>query len=420
MQSRFAVAVLFSVSCVGVWAQPASVSQIAGTVQDSSGLAVADAQVKVTQTATGLTRTAVSNSDGGYVLPSLPVGPYRMEVTKSGFSTFVQTDIVLQVDSNAVLKVGNVSEQVVVEAAATMVETHSTGVGQVVDSQRISEIPLNGRYATDLIYLVGAAAPAPVADLVSAKNYPNEAVVSVAGGQATGTTYLLDGGTHNDPFNSLNLPLPFPDALQEFKVETSALPAQYGQHAGGAVNAVTKSGSNQYHGNLFEFVRNYKFNSRNPGAVARDSLKRNEFGGTFGGPILKDKLFFFLGYQGNIQRSNPTASFANIPTPAMISGDFTAYTSAACQGGKAVTLKAPYVNNVLPTSFISSVAVKMMSHYPVTATDCGPDRLRRGAESGRAHGRGARRLPVKRQAIAILRYLVTHSLQPSLSMERIR
>ena len=231
------------------------------------------------------------------------------------------------------------TQQVQVEASATMVETRSSGVGQVVDQQRVVDLPLNGRYATDLIFLAGASAVAPNADLVSSKNYPNEAPLSIAGGLATGTTYLLDGGTHNDPFNNLNLPLPFPDALQEFKVETSALPAQYGQHSGGAVNAVTKSGTNAVHGDAFEFVRNYDFNSRNPAALVRDSLKRNQFGGTLGGPIRKDKLFLFLGYQGNIIKSNPVSAFSFIPTPAMQTGDFSTITSPRCNNGKQIQLK---------------------------------------------------------------------------------
>jgi len=364
-----------ALATASLWAQ--NTAQITGTVQDSSGSAVPGAQIQVTQTDTGLVRTAVTGTDGAYVLPSLPVGPYKLEVKKEGFATFVQSGIVLQVDTNptiaVTLKVGSISEQVEVQASAAMVETHSTGIGQVVDQQRVVDLPLNGRYATDLVLLAGAAAIAPNADLVSAKNYPNEAVYSVAGGQAIGTTYILDGATHNDPFNNLNLPLPFPDALQEFKVETSALPAQYGQHSGGAVNGVTKSGSNELHGDVFEFVRNYIFNARNPGALARDSLKRNQFGGTLGGPVKHDKLFFFLGYQGNIIRSNPTSSFAIIPTPLMLTGDLTTYTSATCQGGKPVTLKAPYVNNVLPPSLLSPVALKMMTYYPPTSDPCGKE-----------------------------------------------
>src|SRR6058998_4019227 len=146
-----------------------------------------------------------------------------------------------------------------------------------------------------------------------------------------GLVYILDGGTHNDPYNNLNLPLPFPDALQEFKVETSALQAQYGQHSSAAVNAVTKSGTNEFHGDLFEFVRNGAMNARNAFAPKRDSLKRNQFGGTLGGPIVKNKLFFFGGYQGTITRSDPPETIRFVPTAQMLAGDFTALVSTACR-----------------------------------------------------------------------------------------
>lgn len=193
---------------------------------------------------------------------------------KQGFSTYVQSGIVLQVATaptiDPVLNVGTVSESVQVEAAAAMVEANSTGVGQVVNQQQVLELPLNGRQVTQLITLAGGSntvqagfGPAPsVGNLMSSKNYPNEVLGSIAGGMLNRTTYLLDGGTHNDVLNNLNLPLPFPDAVQEFKVETSALPAMYGQHSGGAVNVVSKSGSNEFHGDAFEFVRNGDFNAR--------------------------------------------------------------------------------------------------------------------------------------------------------------
>jgi len=233
--------------CAAVWGQ-GSTSQINGTVRDSSGLTVPGASVKVTQTATGAARTVTSGADGTFVLPNLPIGPYMLEVTKDGFSKYVQSGIVLQVDSNptidAALKVGSVTEQVLVQADAAMVETHSTGVGQVVDAQRVAEMPLNGRNPIELVFLAGMASTAGGStNLNSVRNYPT-VIVSVAGGQGNGITYLLDGASHQDPYNSASLPLPFPDALQEFKVETSALPAQYGYHSGAAVNAVTKSGTN--------------------------------------------------------------------------------------------------------------------------------------------------------------------------------
>ena len=193
---------------------------------------------------------------------------------------------------------------------------------------------------------------APAADLNTNKNYPT-VTISVAGGLANGMTYVMDGGTHNDPFNNLNLPMPFPDALQEFKAETSALPARYGHHAASAVNIVTKSGTNKFHGDLFEFVRNYKFNARNFFAAQRGSLKRNQFGGALGGPVRQNKLFFFGGYQGKIERSNPGTTISFAPTAAMRGGDFTAFASAACNGGAARTLAAPFVNNKLDPSKIN-------------------------------------------------------------------
>ncbi|MBV9768566.1 MAG: carboxypeptidase regulatory-like domain-containing protein, partial [Bryobacterales bacterium] len=277
---------LFS-ACSIIWAQAISTSQIKGTVQDASGAAVPDAQVKVTQTGTGINRTTTTGADGSYVFTELPIGPYQLEVTKQGFNRYLQTGITLQVNSNptidVALKVGAVTEQVVVEASAAMVETENAGVGQVIDQQRVVDLPLNGRQVTDLLYLTGGTSEGRA----FRGSYPTQTSPSIAGGMAGSVSYWLDGGTHNDPLSNQNLPLPFPDALQEFKVETSSLPAQYGVHPAGAVNAVTKSGSNQFHGDLFEFVRNYIFDARTTGYAnatnPRDNLKRNQFGGTIGG-----------------------------------------------------------------------------------------------------------------------------------------
>src|SRR6185369_5093703 len=221
------------------------------------------------------------------------------------------------------------------------------------------ELPLNGRVATELIFISGLATAAPAGDLNTNKNYPT-VTIAVAGGLANGMTFVMDGGTHNDPFNNLNLPMPFPDALQEFKAETSALPARYGHHAASAVNIVTKSGTNKFHGDLFEFVRNYKFNARNFFASQRDSLKRNQFGGALGGPIRRNKLFFFGGYQGKIEKSNPGTTISFAPTAAMRAGDFTAFASAACNGGAARALAAPFVNNRLDPSKINQQALNFL------------------------------------------------------------
>ena len=181
-------------------------------------------------------------------IPNLAPGPYRLQATKEGFSTFKQSGIVLQVNSssaiNVTLQVGAVSESVSVEANAAMVETHSNSVGQVIDQQRVVDLPLNGRNVAQLITLSGAAVAGTAGGLASNLNYPTAVAVAVAGSQPNATNYFLDGGTHIDPRTNVGLPLPFPDALQEFKVETSTLPANYGSHPGGAVNVVTKSGTN--------------------------------------------------------------------------------------------------------------------------------------------------------------------------------
>src|SRR5579871_1317837 len=318
-------------TCAAAWAQTAEIN---GVVKDSSGLAIPAAAVKATQTATGVVRTTTTGADGSYLLPNLPVGPYLIEVTKDGFNKYAQTGIVLQVDTNPTvdvsLQVGAVSEQVTVEAGAAQVETRSTAIGQVVDSTRVLEMPLNGREVHELIFLAGMANYPGTASLNTVRNYPT-VVVSVAGGLPDSVSYSLDGIIHQDPYNNLSLPLPFPDALQEFKVETSAIPAQYGYHSTATVNAITKSGTNQFHGDLFEFIRNGDLNARDFFALARDTLKRNQWGGVIGGPIIKDKLFFFGGYQRTSVRSDPAALTAYVPTAAELAGDFRVFASATCE-----------------------------------------------------------------------------------------
>lgn len=355
--------------------QSVSSAQISGVVRDSSGGALPGADVTVTKVDTGAVRSVVTGTDGAYVIPNLPVGPYQLKASLQGFNTYVQDGIVLQVSSNpqinVTLSVGAISEQVTVTANTTMVETHSTGIGQVVDNQRVVELPLNGRQATELIFIAGLATAAPAGDLNTNKNYPT-VTISVAGGQANGMTYIMDGGTHNDPFNNLNLPTPFPDALQEFKVETSSLPARYGHHAASAVNIITKSGTNAFKGSAFEFNRDYHFNARNAFASERDSLRRNQFGGVLGGPLKKNKMFFFGGYQGKVEKTNPPTSISYVPTPAMLRGDFSTFASPACNGGRQINLTGGFANNQIDPSRLSPIALNFAKYLPVDRADaCG-------------------------------------------------
>ncbi|MBZ5607639.1 MAG: carboxypeptidase regulatory-like domain-containing protein [Acidobacteriia bacterium] len=365
------------VFCSMALAQNTSVVQISGVVTDPSGAAVPGATIKATQTDTGFNRSAVSASDGSYLLPNLPLGPYRLEVSANGFQAYARTGIVLQVNSNpqinVALNVGPVTEAVQVKANAALVESQNSSVAQVIDQQRVVDLPLNGRQATQLILLSGAATTPPPRDLASSKNYPSSVVVSVAGGQANGTLYLLDGGDHMDKFGEINLPLPFPDALQEFSVQTGALSADYGGRAGAAVNIVTKSGTNTFHGNLFEFLRNTVTNAGDFFTHQRDQLKRNQFGGTVGGPVLRDKLFFFFGYQGTRLRTAPQTINTFVPTQAALRGDFSTMLSSAC--GTPISLKDPnggtFQNNFISPSRFNPEALKLLQYIPISNDPCG-------------------------------------------------
>jgi hypothetical protein len=381
IQERLLIGFVMCVlACGAAWAQ--GTGQINGVVKDQSGAVLPGAEVTATQTETGVARTSISNETGIFVLPNLPVGPYKIEVSLPGFRTYVQTGVVLQVNAsptiNAVLEVGQVSESVEVQADAAMVETRSTGIGSVIENQRVLELPLNGRNVQELVFLAGAAVVGRTDNTQGVgKNYP-VLTISVAGGGTTSMTYTMDGGTYNDPENNLTMPIPFPDALQEFKVETSAVPAQYGLHGAASVSIVTKSGTNTFHGSLFEFVRNYKFNARPFFAPVRDSLKRNQFGGTIGGPIKTDKLFFFAGIQASTIRSAPTTNTTFVPTAAMKAGDFTTFLSPACNSGTQRTIRNPagytlpgFVNGRINPAEFSPAAVKYINLLPAATNDCG-------------------------------------------------
>lgn len=361
-------------SAIILWGQASQVSQIAGTVQDASGAAVPEATVTITNIETGVARLTVTGPDGAYLVTNLPVGQYRLQVKKDGFSQYTQSGIALDVNTNprvdVAMKVGGVNELIEVQANAAMVETQSSGVGQVIDRDRVVDLPLNGRQITQLVTLAGGATnfvPTNAGQsLISNKNYPTSVAFSVAGGQGGQTLFLLDGGNNMDVVSNIGLPMPFPDALQEFKVETSSLPANYGSQPGGVVNVVTRSGGNSIHGDAFEFLRNYAFNARNFFAPTRDSLKRNQFGGTVGGPILKNKLFIFGGYQGTREKVAPAANTTFVSTAAELQGDFTAL--AACNK---VTLKAPFVNNQVSPSLFNPIALKVLKLIPQSTDACG-------------------------------------------------
>ncbi len=369
----FAIVLLVSLlNCAQLYAQ--ATAQISGRVQDATAGVLPGVEITATNTATGIARTTITNESGAYVLPNLPIGMYRLEAALPGFRTFAQSGIVLEVNSSPVvnvsLEVGQVTETIEVQANANLVETRKSGIGEVVENARILDLPLNGRNVVDLLSLTGAAAPA--AALTGNNRDPfAQGNVSVAGGLNSGLNYTLDGADHNNPFQGSYLSMPFPDAMQEFKIDTSATGANQGGKSSGSVSLVTKSGTNKIHGDLFEFVRNGVFNARNAFAATRDTLKRNQFGGTVGGPILKNRLFFFAGYQGTRIRQDPPQTYAYVPTAAVLAGDFRALASPACNSGGQITLAAPFVNNQVNPSSFSAPAVKFASFLPKTDDPCG-------------------------------------------------
>ena len=357
--SSVLLAIVALVGSPSLNAQAVSIASVTGRVTDPSGAVLPGAQVKMTAVDTGIVHATTADAGGSYSFPSLPIGAYTLEITASGFETYAQKGIVLQVNDavpiNVTMKVGQVTQKVEVEADVSMVQTQQNMVSQVMDQQRIVDLPLNGRDPTQLITISGAAVNHSDGTNTGNKSFYTSQSIAIAGSAGNTTNYLLDGGDNNDSFTNVNMPFPFPDALAEFSVETSVLPARNGLHPGGLVNIVTKSGSNDWHGDAFEFVRNGDVNALNYFAAKQDSLKRNQFGGTFGGKIITNKLFFFGGIQETIVRQDPSGSSAFIPTTASLNGDFSALDGAGCQSsGTARAIKNPQTGAFLgPTDYIN-------------------------------------------------------------------
>src|SRR5438034_7719824 len=313
-------------------------ASLGGTVEDPAGAVVPGAVVTVQNEDTGLSRTATSQPDGTFLFPALPLGPYKLTVTKSGFANYVQTGIVLTVNEAATqtvaLQVRALSQEVNVCANAEVLTTRTGTVSQLIDNKRVVDLPLDGRQPQELLFLaagtVNETGTGPNYCLANCEGgvYPGEQDASVGGMGTRAVNYQMDGAGHNDTYVNANLPFPNPDATQEFNVQNENLSAQYGL-GGAVVNIVTKSGTNELRGDAFEFVRNGDLNARKFFAPTQDTLKRNQFGGSVGGPIIKHKLFFFGTYQGTRVRSASQGQIAFVPTKDERNGDF----SDLCPGG---------------------------------------------------------------------------------------
>jgi hypothetical protein len=269
---------------------------IFGMVTDSSGAVVPQVEVTVTNKQTGLTRQATSTGTGSYVISQLAVGVYVLRAEAAGFKAFVQDNIQVQVDENrqvnVTLEVGTVTESVNVTAEIAQVETRSGAIREVVDSRRIVELPLNGRNPLQLQLLV-----AGVGGRTGQGQAQNESV-SINGSRTNSNNYQLDGGDNHDPYFNTPAIFPSPDALEEFSIQTNAYGADRGRNAGAFMSAVTKSGTNEFHGSVFEFLRNEKLNARNFFANTVPPFKRHQFGGTLGGRSGATRRFSFSPTSG--------------------------------------------------------------------------------------------------------------------------
>ena len=343
--------------------------RVIGTVYDQQGGVVPDAKVTVTNTATHIAHATVSGKDGYFEALDLPIGSYRVTVEHEGFTKAVTQEQKLLINQSLrfdiTLAVGTSNQTVTVEAQVSGVETENPTLGQSVTSRELINLPLNGRDVLDLALLQPGVTEADP-DFVGAGKF------SVAGGRPDSITFLLDGGGNNNLLDNSVVLDPNPDTIAEFRILTSNYTAEYGRNAAGIISVVTKSGTNEFHGSGFDFARDGVFNANSyftkQAGLPRDNLERNQYGGTLGGPIKKDRAFFFVGYQGQLLSQTLTQSNTTTFTPAELAGNF----SQAIPNGASTTLVdgTTFTCNVAPACPDPGVAA-FLQQNPFFATPNG-------------------------------------------------
>jgi Carboxypeptidase regulatory-like domain/TonB dependent receptor len=303
--------------------------RITGMIYDPSGAVIADANISVTNVATHISRNTTSDSTGFYQVLGLPIGYYAVSAQHQGFRS--ETTVGSKLEINQTLKIdlkmqiGATSDTVTVESNAGTVETINPTLGSTVSDRAVQDMPLNGRNALDLVALQPGVLPADNPGNAQG-NLGTTLAFSVGGGRSDSNTFVLDGGLNNDLLSNSVVYNPNPDSIQEFKVLTSDFTAEYGRSAGGIITEVTKSGTNAFHGSAYDFLRNSAFDANNffsnLNGDPREALHRNQYGGTLGGPIKKDKLFFFLSYQKEQLTSDRASQATTLPTSAELQGNF--------------------------------------------------------------------------------------------------
>jgi outer membrane receptor protein involved in Fe transport len=332
-----------------------SIAEIRGVAQDSSGGALPGVTVTVTDELTGQQRTILSDEGGRFNFPRLLVGTYRLQATLDGFRQFVTANVRLDADDirqvNVVMAIGEFSDVLTVTAAAMQVQTVGGSLSAIVDEKRISELPLNGRDPLQLQLLL------PGVVVGNGSNRTNkEAAISVHGLRGISNNYMLDGGDNNDALMGVAAIIPNPDALEEFSVQTSNFSAEFGRNMGAVINAVTKAGTNTFKGSLYEFARNDAFDAKDFFAVEKGKLRRDHFGGTLGGPIVRAHTFFFAAYEGLREETGVTTSNLITPTAAERAGDF----SQSAQKPRDPLTGQPFPGSQIPASRFDPAAVNFI------------------------------------------------------------
>jgi hypothetical protein len=367
------------------WAQKVTAA-ITGKVTDSSGAAIAGAKVTATDLERGTVQTTVTNSDGDYNLPQVPVGVYTVKVENAGFQTSQQSNLTLVLNQVAridfQLQVGNVTTAVEVNSAVPLLQTESTDIGQIIDARTNTALPLATRNYVQLTLLAAGTVHPDTSLFTSAQTPANAGRPYVNGNREQENNFMLDGMDNNQVSDNLVGYAPSVDAIQEFNEITSNAPAEFGNYMGGIVNTSIKSGTNQFHGDAFEFFRNNVLNanqwSNNFTGAPRAALRWNEFGGVLGGPIKKDKIFFFVDYQGQRFDNPNTTSAISLLTAQERAGNFSAFLQQAnpIQLYNPFSLNAngqrvPFAGNIIPSSLLSPMALSIVNsqYYPVPGTN---------------------------------------------------
>jgi hypothetical protein len=402
MGCRFLRVLLWAAFCLSLVLVPRSLSaqttgRLNGSVTDPSGAVVPAAKITIVNEATGVSRVTQADKDGAYSIPEVPVGSYRIEAEQTGFKKIVRHGIPVLLNQvatvNLKLELGATEETVEVSTEAPLVDTNSTQIGATVDERSVAELPLNARDTYQFLQLQPGVQSQLGGNGDLFYGSDRAGAVSVNGGRGRSNNFNVNGGDANDQFANLPTVQPSPDSIEEFRVLTNTFDAEYGRNSGAVVNVVTKSGTNQFHGNFYEFFRNKALNAKGYFDTEKPAFEQNQYGATFGGPIKKDHTFFFASYEGRRITQGKSSDVVNVLTPGQLAGNFGTDLSAfegsiqdnfvaqvlnsraggACasaiqaQGGTlpavGVNWSSIFPNNQIPTACMDPVALNLAQRF---------------------------------------------------------